>query len=93
MRFTARMMDAATGGEGSYEFEGANDLWKKPADEIVAVFFDHVEKEVLKHNADWELNGALKNKERGVVTAMGSLIIDPNEPALPFLLMIAKHTA
>ncbi len=92
MRFAARMLDAETGGEGQYEFEGPNDLFKKPADEIVAAFFDHVERDVLKHNTDWELNSAMKNRERRIVTAMGSLILAADEPPLPFLLLIGeKH--
>ena len=91
MRCSARMMDAATGGEGTYEFDAPDDLFKKPADEIVAAFFDHVETEILKHEADWELNGALKNKERNIVTAMGSIIPSRSEPPLPFLRMIAQR--
>lgn len=93
MRYTARMMDAKTGGEGYYEFDSTQDLFKKPADEIVAAFFDHIEKDILKHASDWEMNSALKNRERRVVTAMGSLILDANEPPLPFLLMIAESPA
>ena len=62
---------------------------KRTADEIVAVFFDHVEEKVLKHNVDWELNSAMKNKAHGVVTAMGDLVTDADQASLPFLLMIA----
>jgi hypothetical protein len=35
---------------------------QRTADEIVAEFFEHVEKEYLKTNADWELNGVTKNR-------------------------------
>lgn len=88
--FFARMMDAATGGEGRYRFEGPADLMSKTADEIVGAFFAYVEAEVLTNHADWEINGVMKNRERGVVTAMGSLIPEKNDPPMPFLLMISN---
>ncbi len=87
--YNARMMSGDGAGEGHYTFEADADLMKKTADEIVGVFFQHVEKEVLKHNVDWELNGASKNKAHGVVTAMGGLITDDDHPAMPFLVMIS----
>lgn len=89
--FYARMLDAETNGEGAYTFEGPNDLMQKTADEIVGVFFDHIESEVLKANADWEVNGIMKNRERGIVTAIGSLIPEKNDPPLPFLLLISAQ--
>lgn len=88
--YQARMLDAETSGEGSYVFEGPDDLMQRTADEIVSVFFDHVEQEVLGRNADWEINGVMKNKERGIVTAIGSLIPERNDAPLPFLLLIAR---
>jgi hypothetical protein len=89
--YHARMLDAETGGEGRYRFDGPPDLMKRTADEIVAVFFEHVEKEVLRRHADWEINGVMKSRERGVVTAIGSLIPDKNDAPLPFLLMISAE--
>jgi hypothetical protein len=89
--YYARMLDAETNGEGSYAFEGPSDLMQKTADEIVSLFFDHVEKEVLRTHADWEVNGVMKNKERGIVTAIGSLIPEKNDPPLPFLLLISNQ--
>lgn len=88
--YQARMLDAETSGEGNYEFQGPDDLLQRTADEIVGVFFEHVEREVLRHNADWEINGVMKNKERGIVTAIGSLIPEKNDPPLPFLLLISN---
>jgi hypothetical protein len=88
--YEARMLDAETGGEGHYRFTAPDDLFSKTADEIVTTFFDHVEQEVLRHHVDWELNGIMKNPDRRVVTAMGSLIPARNGPPLPFLLMIAQ---
>jgi hypothetical protein len=89
--YHARMLDAETGGEGRYRFDAPADLMSRTADEIVAIFFNHVEKEVLPRHADWEINGVMKNRERGVVTAIGSLIPDKNDPPLPFLLMISAE--
>lgn len=89
--YYARMLDAETGGEGSYKFEGVDDLMHRTADEIVSVFFDHVEDTILKQNADWELNGVMKNQERDVVVAMGTLIPKKDEAPRPFLLVVSSR--
>lgn len=91
-KYYARMLDAETGGEGLYQFEGAEDLMHRTADEIVSVFFEHVEDTVLKQHADWELNGVMKNGDRDVVVAMGSLIPQRNEPPLPFVLVVSNRS-
>lgn len=90
-KFFARMMDASTSGEGSYTFEGPADLMQRTADEIVGVFFEHIERTVLSGNVDWEINGALKNRDRRIVTAMGSLIPEKDDPPMPFLLLITDR--
>ncbi len=87
--YIARMMSADGSGEGNYAFEADANLMKMTADEIVQVFFTHVEHEVLRNDVDWELNSVFKNKECGVVTAMGSLITDGTQAAMPFLVMIS----
>jgi hypothetical protein len=89
--FHAQMIDAETGGEGNYRFEAAADLMNQTGDEIVTVFFNQVESELLRGHADWELNGVMNNRDRRVVTAMGSLIPEKNDPPLPFLLMISER--
>jgi hypothetical protein len=91
-KYTAKMMDAGTGGEGAYEFQHENDLFKEPADDIVNAFFEHVDKEVAARHVNYEINAAFKNKHRRIVTAIGSLIIEANgrEEEQPFLLMIAE---
>ncbi len=91
--FYARMLDAATNGEGAYTFEGPEDLMKRTADEIVTTFFDYVEQDLLKTHADWEINGAMKNKERQIVTAIGSLIPEKSDPPMPFLLLISDRAS
>jgi hypothetical protein len=91
--FYARMLDAETNGEGAYTFEGPEDLMKRTADEIVTTFFDYVEQDLLKTHADWEINGAMKNKERQIVTAIGSLIPEKSDPPMPFLLLISDRAS
>jgi hypothetical protein len=89
--YFARIMDAQTGSDASYEFNGPPDLMSRTGDEIVSVFFDEVDEEVLRDHIDWELNAVLNNRERRVVTAIGSLIPEKNDPPIPFLLMISDH--
>jgi len=90
--FHARMLDGDTNGEGAYSFEGPEDLMTRTADEIVTVFFHYIETEVLSRHADWELNAVMKNKERGIVTAIGSLIPEKDDVPMPFLLLISQQS-
>jgi hypothetical protein len=83
-RYYAKMIDGQTGGEGSYQFDGADNLMSLTADEIVSTFFDHVERDVLQRHSDWELN---------VVTALGSLVPANGGDPSPFLLMISERKA
>lgn len=89
--YYARMLDGETSGEGQYVFDGPADLMSRTADEIVGVFFEHVETQVLRGHVDWEVNGVLKNRERRIVTAMGSLIPQRDDAPMPFLLLISDH--
>ena len=89
--YFARMLDAENGNEASYEFSGPPDLMNLTANDIVGVFFDDVDHTILDDHVDWELNAALKNPERRVVTAVGSLIPKKDTPPIPFLLMISDH--
>lgn len=89
--YYARMLDATTGGEGEYKFDGPDGLFRETSDEIVRVFFAHIEDEILKTHADWELKAVSKNAERRVITAIGSLIPAKDEPELPFLLFISDR--
>ncbi|MDX2202664.1 MAG: hypothetical protein NW223_07935 [Hyphomicrobiaceae bacterium] len=91
MLYHARMLSADGSGEAAYTFEGPPNLMELTADEVVSVFFAHVEKSILQQHVDWEINGILKNKERRVVTALGSLIPHKNDPPLPFLLLISDR--
>jgi hypothetical protein len=92
-RYYAKMIDGQTGGEGSYQFDGADNLMSLTADEIVSTFFDHVERDVLQRHSDWELNSVMKNKPLRVVTALGSLVPANGGDPSPFLLMISERKA
>ncbi len=89
--YYARIMDAKSGGEASYQFNAPDDLMQRTADEIVGTFFNEVDEKILCDHIDWELNGVMNNRDRRVVTAIGSLFPKKNEPPIPFLLMISDH--
>jgi hypothetical protein len=90
-RYQARMMDSVSGAEGSYAFEHRDDLMERPADDVVAAFFEHAEREVFtRDHVEYELNGALKNKALRTVVAIGSLHMhDHPKDAQPFTIFIS----
>lgn len=90
--YIARMMDSATGAEGAYKFEHREDLMNRPADDIVAAFFEHADREVFtRGHVEYELNGAVKNKETKTVVAIGSLHMaeDAGRDNQPFTVFIS----
>jgi len=44
-RYTARMMDAATGGEGAYDFDGPDNLLSLTPVRVVRAFMEHVDRD------------------------------------------------
>lgn len=73
-RYQVRLLDSVSGAEGSYAFEHREDLMDRPADEIVAAFFEHAEREIFAHDhVDYEVNGVIKNKALKTVVAIGAL--------------------
>jgi hypothetical protein len=89
--YYARIKDAQTGSEAAYQFDGPADLLGRTGDEVVKVFLEDVDHEILRDHADWELNAVMNNRERRVVTAIGSLFPKKDVPPIPFLLMISDH--
>lgn len=88
--FTARLVDAKTGNEGSYDFDGPDDLMDRTPVGVVRHFMEFVDQTVLpSQHVDYELNAAMKNRERRIVTAMGDLHFEHGEDPAPFMLMIA----
>ena len=89
MQYVGRIMDAVTGGEGRYQFEAGDKLLKKTPVRVVKTFMEEVAMTKSQHEIeDFEINAAFKNTEHGVVTCMGSLILE-NGGRLPFLLMVS----
>ena len=87
--YRARMMDAETGGEGIHDFEGPDNLFDRSPVTVVRTFFEAEREHDIAHTIeDYELNAAMKNKERKTVTALGSLLLTDGSE-LPFLLVIA----
>ena len=89
--YRARMLDAETGQDGTYEFEAHDDLMNDTPVRVVRAFFEHVDRAAFptKH-VDYEINAAFKNRERRIVTCMGSLHFEGDVPPAPFLLMVAQ---
>lgn len=91
--YQARMMDAATGGEGIYEFEDRDDLFSKTPVRIIRAFMEYIGEDLIPENyRDFELNAAVKNDAAEVVTGLGSLILI-HDPPLPFAIMISPKAA
>jgi hypothetical protein len=90
--YIARMMDSVTGSEGSYRFEHREDLMSRPADDIVAAFFEYADREVFSRgHVEYELNGAVKNAKLKTVVAIGQLHMaeDTREQGAPFTIFIS----
>lgn len=86
--YLARMMDSATGAEGAYRFEHREDLMRRPADDIVAAFFEYAEREVFSRgHVEYELNGVVKKQD--TVVAIGSLRMKGDDDNQPFTIFIA----
>ena len=91
--YQARMMDAATGGEGIYEVEDREDLFGKTPVRIIRAFMEYIGEDLIPENyKDFELNAAVKNEAAKVVTGLGTLILI-NDPPLPFAIMISPKPA
>ena len=86
--YRARMIDAATAGEHTFEFNGRDDLMSDTPVRIVRAFFDTVDRHLfpVKHK-DWEVNCAFKNADRGVACVMGVLHCEEG-PHLPFAVFV-----
>jgi hypothetical protein len=88
------MLDSITGAEGAYSFEHRDDLLQRPADEVVAAFFDYADREIFNRgHVSYELNGVIKNKKQGTVVAIGSMYMNDErdeEDMRPFTLFIAR---
>ena len=86
--YVAAMMDAESGGNQNYTFEAADDLFGKPAHDIVSAFMTSVTAGGERPlHLSYELNSVIKKRQKQVVMATGSLVFGHGE--IPFLLMIS----
>jgi len=91
-RYQVRMLDSISGAEGAYRFDNRDDLMRRPADEVVAAFFEYAEREVFtRDHVEYELNGVLKSRDANTVVAIGTLHMrdHPNDQQ-PFTVFISK---
>ena len=80
-------MHGERGGDGSYEFDGPDDLFSHSAMTILRTFMAHLEASAGLGHIDYHVNAAMKNKEKQVVTSLGSLVFHGNDEQ-PFVCMI-----
>jgi len=90
--YVARMMDAVSGAEGRHTFEGPDDLLQRQgAARVLIHFLEQLDvKEFPHQHVGFELTGAHRSVEHGVVTGMGTLTFE-NGAHLPFLVMISAE--
>jgi cytochrome P450 len=87
--FRARLIDGLSEGEDAFEFDAHAELMNDTPVRIVRTFFGYADPTKFRTtHEDWELNAAFKNRERGVVTCMGSWHLGGDQPPVPFLLLI-----
>ena len=93
---TATMMNARSGNQGDYDFEAPADVFdtRTPV-QIVKMFAEYVDTELFPDDVvDFEINGAFKNLNHRVVTAMGQLITHhgTHDGSIPFMVMIGPKS-
>lgn len=85
----ATVMGYRSGGDSKYRFELEDDPMNMPADDVVDALIGHLRATgYLTKNCTYETNSAIRNKEVGVVLAIGTLYIK-SDP-MPFAAFIAK---
>jgi len=90
--YIARMLDSATGAEGAYRFEHREYLMDRPADDVVAAFFEHAERDVFtRGHVQYELNGVVKNAKQRTVVAIGQMRMEGDTDYQPFTIFIAPQ--
>ncbi|MGB0694461.1 MAG: hypothetical protein ACPGOY_02350 [Rhodospirillaceae bacterium] len=87
--YKAVMFDSMTGAQNTYTFETDVDLIKDPRTKLIEAFMDYVDHvELPKEDVGYEIQTALKNREAGVVTAVGEMNLAHG--SIPFMVMISK---
>lgn len=87
--YIARIMDAESGAENAYRFDGPDDLFDRTPMRIVRTFFETIEQSMFhRHHVDYEINTAIKKPEHRLVLVTGSYHLASGDD-LPFLMMIS----
>ncbi|PIE11939.1 MAG: hypothetical protein CSA72_02155 [Rhodobacterales bacterium] len=84
--YNATLMHGERGGEGKYTFEAEDGLIDNSAMSTVRRFMEHLTEHAGLGPFEWQLNAAMKNKEKHVVTALGVLVLHGDEE--PFVCFI-----
>ena len=88
--YRASFFDAETGTHETYKFEAENDLFRRPADDVVDRFIGYMNVEnSYGHPLSYELNSAVKKNDMRIVMASGSLLLERGE--IPFMVMISPE--
>jgi len=86
--YQAAMMDAETGGNSTYTFQAASDLFSAPASEIVETFINSLDSYgKCAGPLTYELDSAVVKSDKQVVLASGSL--RGSADGTPFVLIIS----
>lgn len=88
--YRARMLDALTPGEDTYEFQARDDLMNDTPVRIVRAFFETIDRSLIPVvHVDWEVNAAFKVADRGVACVMGLLHLKEGAP-VPFTVFVSR---
>lgn len=90
MKCSAVMFDAETGRQETYDFDAPDDIFHRPRMELIDMFFryvDHVE--LPDDDVGYEIQSALKDHDKKVVTATGFLRLSNGQ--IPFMVMISPY--
>lgn len=85
--YLAQLMHGDSGGAGEYRFDGDEGLLARTPATVVRAFMDHLNGTAQLGHVDYELNAAMKNRDKGVVTALGHFVLNGDE--VPFVLFIS----
>jgi hypothetical protein len=88
-QYEAVLMHGVRGGEGTYTFEGPDDLMNKSPARVMRHFMAWVDANAGIGHVDYELNAVMKNDDASIVTSLGRMIFD-GDNAQPFVCMIAR---
>ncbi|MEO1066022.1 MAG: hypothetical protein AAFW47_01460 [Pseudomonadota bacterium] len=87
--FHATMMHGKRGGEGSYTFEGEDNLLELTPVRIMRVFMEGVVAKKQIGHVDYLINAALKNDQHSVVTVLGEIKLNDGDWQ-PYMCMISN---